>query len=183
MTRRKASRRRISRRGRKPGRRAARRPRKAEEGAEAGAKLEAEAKAIPGAGASITAGEAAEAGAPVIRRRGEAKRICPICGLPGWLERRVRVTGRGEQVYYYMVHVEKADGGRRFRRCYLGPDVYRAAKRINPITLTGALDPGRFLRYSLELLDKLTLEELETLRSRIDERIAILRGEAGAHGQ
>jgi hypothetical protein len=168
-------RRRGSRRGRKPGRRAARRPRKAEE--------KAEAKAIPEAGAAITAGEAAEAGAPVIRRRGEAKRICPICGLPGWLERRVRVTGRGEQVYYYMVHVEKADGGRRFRRCYLGPDVYRAAQRINPITLTGALDPGRFLRYSLELLDKLTLEELETLRSRIDERIAILRGEAGAHGR
>jgi hypothetical protein len=179
MTRRKASRRRISRRGRKPGRRAARRPRRAEGRAEAGAKPEAEAKAIPEAGAAITA----EAGAPVIRRRGEAKRICPICGLPGWLERRVRVTGRGEQVYYYMVHVEKADGGRRFRRCYLGPDVYRAAQRINPITLTGALDPGRFLRYSIELLDKLNLEELETLRSRIDERIAILRGEAGAHDQ
>jgi len=113
------------------------------------------------------------------RRGGESRTVCPVCGKPGWLERRERASPRGVRVYYYVVHSEKTDQGRVLFRHYLGPETYV----FGPLGLKAAISPRYFLDYAKGLLEKMGPSELLELREEIDRRLSApeLR-EAGGNG-
>jgi hypothetical protein len=92
---------------------------------------------------------------------------CPRCGMDGYLEKR-RVGGN---VYYYYRHVYYADGKRRERRCYLGPDRYIHAEKFNKIWLAGMVDEDRFFRYAEAIIPTLKRSELERLKDMIERQL------------
>jgi hypothetical protein len=69
--------------------------------------------------------------------------------LISWVE-RVR---RGDRVYYVAAH--SSGGGKRARRCYLGPEKYVYVSKLHKdlgITLLGASDRERAIEYVRNLL-------------------------------
>jgi hypothetical protein len=75
---------------------------------------------------------------------------CPRCGLViSWVE-RVR---RGGRVYYVAAH--SSGGGKRARRCYLGPEEYVYVSKLHEdlgIVLLGASERERAFEYIRSLL-------------------------------
>jgi len=80
-------------------------------------------------------------------------KICPRCGEPyNWVEK----LRRGEQTYYYAVHVVK-EGGKAYRRkCYLGPAEYKYVTVTHEpkerMVLSGMLDGNRAIKYMYSLM-------------------------------
>jgi hypothetical protein len=74
---------------------------------------------------------------------------CPRCGLViSWVE-RIR---RGDRVYYVAAH---SSGGKRARRCYLGPEEYVYVSKLHKdlgIVLLGASEHERAFEYIRSLL-------------------------------
>jgi hypothetical protein len=82
---------------------------------------------------------------------------CPRCGEPiSYVERRKR----GERTYYYAVHERYVNGKRVVRKCYLGPDVYEYAERLNNLGLSGLIDSKRYVKYLSHLLARLDIMTL-----------------------
>jgi hypothetical protein len=90
--------------------------------------------------------------------------ICPRCGRWGTHYAR-SVKGRR---YHYVKHRENG----RYSTCYLGPDKYVYAERLNMIELSGMRDPERYLRYLKRSVERVkggekVVEEVERLLEKI----------------
>ena len=92
------------------------------------------------------------------------EKICPRCGSPyNYIDKR-KV---GDGVYYYAVHVEKTPEGRKVKKCYLGSGSYRYVEQFQNLNLSGLIDEKRYLRYAINILDKLNGEELQKLDGKL----------------
>jgi hypothetical protein len=110
---------------------------------------------------------------------------CPRCGLTiSWVE-RVSVGGR---VYYVAAHT--SGGGKKPRRCYLGPKEYLYVSKLHEdlnLVLKGALDGDRWVDYMVSLVDAIASQEdrsraidgLRRVREAVDDALRSL-GAGGA---
>jgi hypothetical protein len=97
-------------------------------------------------------------------KSGKEEKICPRCGSPyNYIDKR-KV---GDGVYYYAVHVEKTPEGRKVKKCYLGSESYRYVEQFQHLSLSGLIDEKRYLRYAINVLDKLNEEELQKLNGKL----------------
>jgi hypothetical protein len=156
-----------------------RRPRARAEGVREGARVLTALQPKAPAEAAPAPQEGALRRVRVGRRGGESRTTCPVCGKPGWLERRERASPRGVRVYYYVVHSEKTDQGRVLFRHYLGPETYI----FGPLRLQAAMSPRYFLEYAKGLLEKMTPSELLELREEIDRRLSAPQTALGPEGE
>jgi hypothetical protein len=101
-----------------------------------------------------------------------------------WVE-RVR---RGGRVYYVAAH--SSGGGKRARRCYLGPEEYVYVSKLHEdlnLVLKGALDGDRWVDYMVSLVDAIASQEdrsravdnLRRVREAVDDVLRSL-GAGGA---
>jgi hypothetical protein len=110
---------------------------------------------------------------------------CPRCGLViSWVE-RVR---RGDRVYYVAAH--SSGGGKRARRCYLGPEEYVYVSKLHEdlgLTLRGALERDRWVDYMASLVEAIASQDdrsravdiLRRVREAVDDALRSL-GAGGA---
>lgn len=110
---------------------------------------------------------------------------CPRCGLPiSWVE-RVSVGGR---VYYVAAH--SSGGGKKPRRCYLGPREYVYVSRLHKdlnLVLKGALDGDRWVDYMVSLVEAIASQDdrsravdgLRRVRDAVNKALKILGVGAG----
>jgi hypothetical protein len=97
---------------------------------------------------------------------GIEKGVCPRCGRQyQYIEKRQV----GKNVYYYAVHdwVKREDGKRYAVRCYLGSKKYSYVEGFQQLGLAGLIDEERFLRYALNVLDKLNEEQIRKLDGKL----------------
>jgi hypothetical protein len=105
---------------------------------------------------------------------------CPRCGLTiSWVE-RVSVGGR---VYYVAAHT--SGGGKKPRRCYLGPKEYVYVSKLHEdlnLVLKGALDGDRWVDYMVSLVEAIASQDdrsravdgLRRVRDAIDDTLRSL---------
>jgi hypothetical protein len=101
-----------------------------------------------------------------------------------WVE-RVR---RGGRVYYVAAH--SSGGGKRARRCYLGPEEYVYVSKLHEdlnLVLKGALDGDRWVDYMVSLVDAIASQEdrsravdgLRRVRDAVDDALRSLGAGCG----
>jgi hypothetical protein len=91
-------------------------------------------------------------------------KICPRCGSPyNYID--TRKVGGG--VYYYAVHVEKTPEGRKVKKCYLGSKHYQYVEQFQHLSLSGLIDEERYLRYAINVLDKLSEEQIKKINGKL----------------
>jgi hypothetical protein len=110
---------------------------------------------------------------------------CPRCGLTiSWVE-RVR---RGGRVYYVAAHT--SGGGKKPRRCYLGPKEYVYVSKLHEdlnLVLKGALDGDRWVDYMASLVEAIASQDdrsravdiLRRVREAVDDALRSLGVGAG----
>jgi hypothetical protein len=92
--------------------------------------------------------------------------VCPRCGRAyQYIEKR-KV---GNNVYFYAVHdwVKREDGKRYAVRCYLGSKQYQYVEQFQQLGLAGLIDKERFVRYALNVLDKLDEEQIKKINGKL----------------
>lgn len=92
--------------------------------------------------------------------------VCPRCGRAyQYIEKR-KV---GNNVYFYAVHdwVKREDGKRYAVRCYLGSKQYQYVEQFQQLGLAGLIDEERYIRYALNVLDKLSEEQIKKLNGKL----------------
>jgi hypothetical protein len=91
--------------------------------------------------------------------------LCPKCGSTGYLDKRKI----GNRVYIYVIHVERAEGRRKVRRCYVGPEEgYVHAEQVHNIGLTNIMDQDYVLTAILSL--ERAVEQLEKIVVALEPR-------------
>jgi len=81
-----------------------------------------------------------------------------------------------------MHHRIREYGKTKIKTCYLGAEKYDYVERFQNLMLSGLIDKDRFRRYMLELIDKLSIDDLkwvmEEIKRLIEERTRSDIGEA-----
>jgi hypothetical protein len=98
----------------------------------------------------------------------EEEKKCPVCNQPySYIEKRIREGKYSTGVYYYAVHTKGLPEGKKVKKCYLGSGAYYYVEKFQDLDLSGYIDEERYLRYAINILDKLNGEELQKLDGKL----------------